>query len=67
MSKNYTDALTLYHRACMGGSVAGCMNLGEMYEKGKGVARNKEVALEFYAQACYMGYQPGCEMYNSKR
>ncbi len=50
--KNYTEAITLFTKACEQGNAKACFNLGSMYENGEGTAQNKYQASTLYAQAC---------------
>jgi hypothetical protein len=58
--KKYSDAITLFTKACNEGNAKGCLNLGSMYEHGEGVAQNKYEASTLYAQACRAHEALGC-------
>jgi len=59
-NKNYLDAAAKFTLACKNKDAKGCFELGEMYEKGDGIAQNKYAAASFYADACTLGYPKGC-------
>lgn len=58
--KNYTQAFTFFTKACDGGERMACNNLGAFYEKGWGVKRSGEKALELFVKACEKGVGFGC-------
>jgi len=58
--KAYDLALRLYHEACRLGAAAGCFNLGLMYERGDGVAKDTARAISLYRQTCDGGVAGGC-------
>jgi len=37
--------------------------LGALYEEGKGVRQDYNIAKEWYGKACDNGYQDGCDKY----
>jgi len=39
-------------KACDGGNMESCSNLGFMYEKGRGMNRNYTEAVKLYRKAC---------------
>ena len=45
-------AIKLYLKACDGGEMVGCSNLGVMYYKGDDVAQNKKIAMDLFKMAC---------------
>jgi hypothetical protein len=51
----------LHSQACTGGSLAGCVALGAMYEQGTGVRRDLARAVSLYRQACEGGNPRGCQ------
>ncbi|MDD7323120.1 MAG: sel1 repeat family protein, partial [Campylobacter lanienae] len=53
-------AVELYKKACDGGDMSGCGNLGSMYADGNGVEKNEQKAVELYKKACDGGYMDGC-------
>lgn len=57
---SYSDAATLFEKACNSGNAQGCFQLGALYEKGSGVAQNKYKAVALYTQACNGGESHGC-------
>ncbi|WP_456479423.1 tetratricopeptide repeat protein [Nautilia sp.] len=54
--KNYAKAAKLYKKACDGGSVEGCGNLGLLYGNGKGVPKYYYKAYEYLMKAAKKGY-----------
>ena len=51
----------LYQRACDGGDMKRCIDLGVMYEQGRGVAALDETkAVALYQRACDGGNANGC-------
>ena len=59
-NKEYDKAAELYKKACDGGNMSGCGNLGFMYEYGNGVEKNEQKAAELYKKACDGGDMNGC-------
>ncbi len=59
-SGNYSTAAKLYKKACDGGESSGCINLGIMYDKGKGVKQDYLTAAKLYKKACNGGDAFGC-------
>ena len=51
------EALSLLEKAGTGGSAAALFNLGVLYERGEGVAQDKELALSWYEQAAARGHE----------
>ncbi len=55
-------AIDLYHRACEGGEMRGCFNLGRLYEHGDiGGGPSPGDARTYYERACTGGYRAACE------
>jgi TPR repeat protein len=52
--------VTLYGKSCDGGDTEDCSYLGNMYENGKGVAKDKTQAVALYRKACDLGDAWGC-------
>ena len=50
-------------KACDGGNIDGCYNLGILYEEGKGVRQSSSKAKGFYGKACDGGDANGCAYY----
>jgi TPR repeat protein len=50
----------LHLRACDGGALTGCTNLGVMYSDGRGVTQNAARAVELLRRACDGGDMFGC-------
>lgn len=61
----YQKAANLWQKACEGGDMLGCKNLGVLYDQGQGVRQDKRVAKEYYGRACDLGDQNGCNLYKS--
>ena len=49
--KDFSKAVQLFKKACDGGHMLGCHNLGVMYQKGNGVKKNEQKAAELYKKA----------------
>ena len=47
-NKEYDKAFELYKKACDGGEMLGCTNLGVMYANGFVVEKNEQKAVEIY-------------------
>ena len=59
-NKEYDKAFELYKKACDGGEMRGCTNLGVMYANGFGGEKNEQKAVELYKKACDDGEMLGC-------
>lgn len=55
------DRITGYQRACALGEGASCFQVGLMYERSEGVARDFAQAAAFYRRACDVHYGMGCQ------
>lgn len=53
-------AAALWQKACNGGDMLGCANLGFLYRHGEGVAQDAAKAAQLYTQACDGGNMGGC-------
>ena len=53
-------AASLYRQGCEGGHVGGCAYLGDMLERGAGVAQDLEQAVARYREGCAGGEDYGC-------
>jgi hypothetical protein len=54
-------ARVYFEKACNGGDMQGCNNLGRFYENGLGgVERDASYARTLYKQACDAGYSEAC-------
>ncbi|MCI7582086.1 tetratricopeptide repeat protein, partial [Campylobacter sp.] len=53
-------AVELYKKACDGGNMLGCSNLGTMYAKGSGVEKDFSKAKQLFKKACDGGDMDGC-------
>jgi TPR repeat protein len=66
--KQFSQAAELYRKACDGGERKGCHDLGLMYFKGEGVAKDLNRAAGLFKRACDEGGTGGCldlgEMYS---
>jgi hypothetical protein len=54
-------AAGLFQRACEGGEVAACANLGLMYQSGRGVPRDEARAAALLRAACDRGFGEACQ------
>ena len=59
-NKEYDKAFESFKKACDGGNMRACFNLGAMYEYGNGVEKNEQKAAELYKKACDGGEMFGC-------
>ena len=59
-NKEYDEAAELFKKACDGGKMSGCYNLGVMYAKGSGVEKDFSKAAELSKKACDGGHMHGC-------
>ena len=59
-NKEYDKAFEPLKKACDGGNMRGCYNLGVMYADGNGVEKNEQQAVELYKKACDGGEMSGC-------
>ncbi|MCI6564383.1 tetratricopeptide repeat protein, partial [Campylobacter sp.] len=59
-NKEYDKAAELYKKACDGGNMSGCFNLGIMYANGNGVEKDLGKAVELFKKACDGGNMRGC-------
>jgi hypothetical protein len=57
---NFPGAADLNRKACDSGERQGCNNLGLMYYRGEGVAKDLNRAAELYKRACDAGGSGGC-------
>ena len=57
---NFPGAADLNRKACDGGERQGCNNLGLMYYRGEGVAKDLNRAADLYKRACDAGGSGGC-------
>jgi TPR repeat protein len=53
-------AIAFYQKACDGGEMLGCSNLGVFYEQGTGGIRDAAKAAALYQKACDGGSMLGC-------
>ncbi len=56
----FSQAAELFRRACDGGERKGCHDLGLMYFRGEGVAKDLHRAADLYKRACEAGGTGGC-------
>ena len=59
-NKEYDKAFESFKKACDGGNMRGCYNLGLMYEKGKGVEEDFSKAAQLFKKACDGGEMNAC-------
>ena len=59
-NKDYDKAFESFKKACDGGDMLGCSNLGSMYADGKGVEKDLGKAAELFKKACNGGEMLGC-------
>ena len=59
-NKEYDKAAELFKKACDGGEMRGCYNLGAMYANGDGVEEDFSKATELLKKACDGGETSGC-------
>ena len=57
----YLQAINYYKKACEGGSILGCNNIGVMYDNGQGVKKSTKKAKMFFGKACDLGSDDGCK------
>ncbi len=55
-----TPDIQRYRKACDSGDGDACDDLGDIYEKGKGVPRDYAKAIQVYRKSCDGGHQWGC-------
>ena len=60
VEKDFGKAVELYKKACDGGEMLGCGNLGSMYANGNGVKKDFGKAAELLKKACDGGDMNGC-------
>ena len=60
VKQDFTKAVQLYEKACNGGYVEGCYNLGLMYDTGEGVKQDSFKAFQLYEKACNDNIAGGC-------
>ena len=59
-NKEYDKAFESFKKACDGGNMHGCYNLGLIYTSGKAVEKDLDKAAELYKKACDGGNMRGC-------
>ncbi len=57
---NKKEAIELYTKACDGGDMHSCINLGLLYGSGDGVKQDARKAKELFVEACKVRYSKGC-------
>ena len=60
VTKDINKAIQLYEKACDGGEVFSCSNLGHAYYKGEEVTKDFNKAAHFYKKACDGGLNEEC-------
>ena len=59
--KHFSQAAELYRKACDGGERKGCHDLGLMYYRGEGMAKDLNRAAGLFKRACDAGGSGGCQ------
>jgi TPR repeat protein len=59
--KQYTKSVSLFLKACTGGAVGDCEQLGNIYQYGLGLPYNYSLALPAYSRACDGAVAKGCD------
>ena len=59
-NKEYDKAFEPLKKACDGGDMDGCYNLGTIYANGNGVEKNVKKAMDLYKKVCDGGEMRGC-------
>jgi len=54
------QAVAAFHKACEGAHLRGCVELGRLYRRGVGVAKDVDRAVALYQKACKGGNMRGC-------
>jgi uncharacterized protein len=60
VTKDKAIATPLFKKACDGGNMRGCINLGNLYSHGKVSAQDLKTAARLYTKACNCGDAIGC-------
>jgi TPR repeat protein len=61
LMRNDEQAMAYYEKACTGGEMDMCNNLGVCYYEGRcGVAKDDAEAAKLYEKACRGGYSGAC-------
>jgi len=60
LQKRYEEARALFEKACDGGEITGCYNLGSLYQNGQGVSQDYAQARTLDQKACDGGQMSGC-------
>jgi TPR repeat protein len=60
LKQDYSQAATLYSKACNEGDAEGCSDIGNLYRFGVGVAKDSAKAKELLKRSCDEGSQRGC-------
>ena len=58
--KDRAKAAIVYRKACDGGEMLGCYNLGVSYENGHGVRKDAAKAKQLYGRGCDGGLAEAC-------
>ena len=59
-TKNYSEAIEFYRKACNLNNGDGCNDLGFLYARGKGVDKNDIIALYLIEKSCNLNFAIGC-------
>ncbi|MFA6191692.1 MAG: tetratricopeptide repeat protein [Sulfurimonas sp.] len=57
---NKKEAIELYTKACDGGDMHACINLGLQYASGDGIKQDTRKAKGLFVEACKARYSKGC-------
>jgi|KBSMisStaDraftv2_1062788.scaffolds.fasta_scaffold1191868_2 hypothetical protein len=60
VARDKAKAMALYKKACIGGEMTGCYDLGVCDQVGCGVARDEAKAAALFQQACSGGVKGAC-------
>lgn len=64
MADEHESVAKTLNSSCKKGNAISCSNLAHMYEKGQGVAKDREKAYLLYKKACENGAHEACEKLN---
>lgn len=59
--QDYSQAASLYQKACDGRRSSSCFKLATLYRIGQGVQTDIAMAKKFYGKSCQLGDPQGCE------
>lgn len=58
--KNVNKAIELFTKVCDGNYSSGCSSLGMLYDRGKLVPTDRELAVQYYIKSCKLGNTLAC-------